>query len=67
MLRHRTNVLIRRSLAHPGLIGLADENYGCRAQSTHATRLLHVIVYRNYSTYADTNYEKVSVYIKFKA
>lgn len=52
-----------------GLICFADKNlgYGVYILCACVTRLLCMIVYGNYSTYTDTNYEKVSVYTKFKS
>lgn len=41
-----------------------DIEYTVCARGTH---LLCIIVYGNYSTYTDTNYENVSVYTKFKS
>lgn len=66
MLRHSTNALIFCCLLR--LICFDDKNmdieYTVCARGTH---LLCIIVYGNYSTYTDTNYENVSVYTKFKS
>lgn len=57
-----------RILGFLGLICLAKNlGYGVYILCACVTRLLCMIVYGNYSTYTDTNYEEVSVYTKFKS
>lgn len=66
MVRHSLKALIFcRSLRLISLmIRIMDTEYTVCACVTH---LLCIIVYGNYRTCTDTNYEKVSVYTKFKS